>query len=501
VSSVRATAAVWVACFWIENIGAAVEYSRLPHLEGEPLVLAAPDGAVVAVSEEAARWGVTAGITTQSARSLCSDLIVLPYDRVAYEIAARTVWNAIAIESSVVEPVSPEICYAELRGTHQEVVNRLRHFSEALVPCVGMPVRIGLARTKFVAVRAARQSSNEPVIIPLGEEARFLSTLPLSSLPSHPKLDQKAKQQIQRLGIKKLGDIWALPPHRLPKTLQKVGHQLLQWAQGHDSAPVKALWPPRTISVNLRFEDGIEDRFAAENALRELAKEVACQLSTSGEFAREVTLSVGLSNGTFLTETEKLALPESQMAPIYRTALRLLQKLHIEQPVTSLKITAGEVGSGAGIQLSLMDQAGELPHERLKRLEAVLAHLRRRYGPRAVISGSLLSKARRIHLWTYALGHLLSEPLEQVATDERGTPVRYWRRTAGRLSPAEGPHGRYSQQERAYDVVTIHNRWRETRSRQGALIDTEVWRVETDPFGVSELRHLDTEWRLTATWD
>jgi hypothetical protein len=143
-----------------------------------------------------------------------------------------------------------------------------------------------------------------------------------------------------------------------------------------------------------------------------------------------------------------------------------------------------------------MDRAGELPQERRKRLEAVLAYLQRRYGPRTVIPGSLLSKARRIHLWTYALGHLLSEPLEQVATDARGTPVRYWRRAAGK-----SPHGGYGPQERPYAVVAIHNRWRETRSRQGALTDTEIWRVETDPFGISELRRLDTEWRLTATWD
>jgi hypothetical protein len=187
------------------------------------------------------------------------------------------------------------------------------------------------------------------------------------------------------------------------------------------------------------------------------------------------------------------------MPPIYRTALRLLQRFQIEQPIVSLEVMAGDIGSGSGVQLSLMDRAGELPQERMKRLETVLAYLRRRYGPRVVLSGSLLSKARRIHLWTFALGNLLSEPLEQVATDSRGTPVRYWRRRPGKNS-RQGYHHQ-NEQPVCYDVVSIHNRWRETRSRNGSLIDTRIWRVETDPFGVSELQYLDTEWRLTAGWD
>lgn len=499
---VRELPQTWVACLWVEQVGIAVECARLPHMVGEPFVLATADGIVCVASDEAAHWGVKSGMAVHGARSLCDELIVLPYDSTAYEVATRSVLDVLATESDTVDTEKPELAYAEIRGTRCEITNRLRALAETVAPRVGVPVRVGVGRTKFVAWHAARglEGKSDALVVPFGEGTVFLAHLPLSSLPNAPKLDHKARQQIERLGVKTLGDIWALPPHRLPNALRKAGQQLLQWAQGYDSDPVKALYPPRSVVVEERFDEGICDRFFVENALARLVGQASCKLASVHEFAREVTLKVGLEDKTWVQETEKLATPESQAQPIHRAVMRLLQRFQIKQPVVSLEIVLGELGTGSRVQLSLMGKAGELPHERMKRLESILVHLRREYGPRAVIPASLLAKARRIHLWTHPLGHLLSEPLEQVATDGRGTPVRYWRR-GGRNTAGRIPRRDYGQETRCYDVLAIHNRWRESGKRNGVLADADVWRVETNPFGVSELRHLDTQWSITAGWD
>jgi hypothetical protein len=156
---------------------------------------------------------------------------------------------------------------------------------------------------------------------------------------------------------------------------------------------------------------------------------------------------------------------------------------------------AGELGTGSAVPLALFGQGGSddpLPHERQARLEATLAFLRRRFGGRVIVTGRLLTQARRIHLWTFPLGHLLDEPV-RVATDHRGTPVRYWRQ------------GRRRAATRRYEVTHIQNRWRETRWAQEpggvGMTDTDVWRVETDPWGLSELHQLRCEWRVTGVLD
>lgn len=56
-------------------------------------------------------------------------------------------------------------------------------------------------------------------------------------------------------------------------------------------------------------------------------------------------------------------------------------------------------------------------------------------------------------------------------------------------------------ERRRYEVLRVHNRWRETGMRHGVLTDAEVFRVETDPFGVSDIRRFENDWRLTGTSD
>src|SRR5438270_10195902 len=121
---------MWIACFYMPQLGIAVERARLNHLWGEPLGLALPDDSLAAVSDEAAIFGIRAGQTVSGARALCERLAILPYDLPAYEESARLLWDLFAIESSVVEPVSPELCYVELSGP--DALERARKITEEL---------------------------------------------------------------------------------------------------------------------------------------------------------------------------------------------------------------------------------------------------------------------------------------------------------------------------------------------------------------------------------
>src|SRR5437868_1577965 len=100
-----------IACCFMPDIALYVERARSPHLAGRPVGIAGPDDILVVVSEEAAPFGIRIGQTSSGARGLCERLTVLPYDRPAYELAARPVWDLCAVESSIVEPISPEVCY------------------------------------------------------------------------------------------------------------------------------------------------------------------------------------------------------------------------------------------------------------------------------------------------------------------------------------------------------------------------------------------------------
>src|SRR5690348_15858194 len=109
-----------ILCCYMPGISLSVERMRAPHLVGMPVGIASPDETLLVVSEEAKPFGIREGQKASGARGLCERLQVLPYDREAYECAAMPVWDLCSVESSIVEPASPEICYVEFTGSQAE---------------------------------------------------------------------------------------------------------------------------------------------------------------------------------------------------------------------------------------------------------------------------------------------------------------------------------------------------------------------------------------------
>jgi len=171
---------MYIAAFSLPQIAIACECARLPQLAHEPLALAGDDGVLSAVSEEAASFGIQAGMTASTARCLCQGLIVLPYDRATYNEAAESVWNLLAVESSVVEPISPELAFMEITGA--DALQRVRDVAKALAAHVRTPVFVGIGRSKLVAEHAAHSPRQHDkgltatvMAVPVGQEAQCLA--------------------------------------------------------------------------------------------------------------------------------------------------------------------------------------------------------------------------------------------------------------------------------------------------------------------------------------
>lgn len=474
-----------VVCFILPQFGIACERARLPHLWGVPLALAGFDGTVRVVSDEASAFGVQPGQSVTAARSLCGALTLIPYDRPAYDSSARLLWDLLAIESSVVEPVSPEVSFAELEGA--DVLERVRALASAIASRVRIPVLAGVAGSRFVARQAAEHDLDAKVVaVPLGEEAAFLAPLPIDRVPG---LDYKLRQRLERLGVRHFGDVLCLPPRLLQRRFADVGLLLYRMAVGKDGERVRALWPPRSLAERVEFEEETGDEAAVREALRRCAEGLARGLAPGRDYCRLLELTVGLQDGGWLRESEKLAVPECAAGPLQRAALRLLSRLTIDRPIVEVSLRACDLGTGSGLQLALLDEGGNLhglPHERRSRLEATLAFLRKRFPGSAPVLASLLRQSRRVELWTYPLGSLPNQPV-QVATDGEGAPLRYWGRRHRRLYAAE--------------VRRVCTRWKETDWFWDSTSDRTVWRVETDQSGMCELHELGMRWHLGAVAD
>ena len=468
-----------IVCFVLEKMGVACERARLPHLWGAPFALVGPLGKLVVVSEDAALRGVHAGQTPSGALTLCADLTVLPYDLRSYEESAHAFWDLLALETSLVEPVSPELCFLEMTG--HDITSRIEDLNLHVGRRLGITIQSGIARSKITAHRAALQNTTLlPTVVECGDEARFLSSVLLTEIPQIPA---KTCERLQKLNLRTLGEAAALGFTRYPKSLKEVAYFIAQLARGEDGDPVKATWPPRKITRRFTSDEEILGMELVQDALRLLAKKVAADLGQKREFCRKLSLQIDFADADSVTEQEPLALPTADTQVIFRAALRLFQRLALDQPFVTLTLEAGDLGVAQGVQQTLFDAQGDaFPQERARKLDSTLFRLRKRWGAQTILSLNMLQKKRGVHLWVYPMGRLSSESV-QVHTGAYGEPLFYMR-------------GR-----RRVEVQTIQSRWREREWFWGSTVERTVYRVETDNAVFSELEHEGARWRIRAVAD
>lgn len=473
-----------IASFVLERIGVACERARLPQLEGEPIALATREETIGAVSKEAHDYGIRKGQAATFARTLCPGLIVVPYDRDAYLSAAEAVWDAIAVETSFVEPVSPEIVFAEISGTDLEA--RLASLAERIAQAVGCDVRVGAGRSKLIAELASRaKSESAVVIVDPGGETVLLRSAPLSALHLLP---EKARLRAQKLGIRTLGDVGALPPAEVERQFKEAAPVLQRLAKGDDGDAVRALWPPPSRSHAVRFDDEVSDSRFIEQALQLCAGRIADALVRDRRFCRILTLTAEMGDGMCLHQREELVQPLREPAALHRAALRLAQRMALSAPVSRLELTASELTAGSSVQLTLMNADDTLTPEERQSLDASLAHVKEKFGVRAIVSASLMHKAQRIHLWTYRLGLAGREDVD-VVVDQDGLPVRIYRTSLRRDIALE------------YMVTAIQNFWQESDWSWGQMSEKRCFRVLTRPDGLFELHETGGKWSLQAAMD
>lgn len=477
-----------VSCVAVPEIGIVCERMRNPHLAGRPLILAA-DKKIVAISEEASRSAIRPGQSAGGAAHLCPDLTELPYDAPYYREAARVFWDALAVESSTVEPVSAEHCFAAMSGSESEIVERLSSLACTIAKRASMHLHVGLARTKLLSFHAAREALPCRVrSVALREESSFLAPIAIAGLTQLPP---HVRDRLLRLGVHTIGELQRIPSAELERQFRTDTFYVSRLAAGDDGEPVRADWPPPAIEETFRFDslDGggdeeIDKRYI-EHALRCCAGRLAERLDEQQTRCRCVKLTIRCSNNETLHQEEPFERGISCRKLLFAAGLRLLARLSLSVPPSELVLTAADIGSGSAVQLGLLDERG-IDYERDRRLKNTTAILRRQFGLAAVNAG-IPVPPRQSMLFTHPLTHQRAEPVD-VEVGEQDRPVR-----VSRLGSRGG----------VWDMpVSVRDLWKETKWLSGEPRECMTYRVESSEGGVFDLVHIGfDEWQLAAVAD
>jgi DNA polymerase IV len=370
---------------------ASVEQRDDPRLRGKPVIVGG--GVVLACSYEAKARGVKTAMGGRHWRRLCPDGVVVSPRMDAYSEASKAVFAIFRETAPVVEALSIDEAFLDVRGmehfagTPEEIGARLRR---EVREQVGLPITVGVARTKFLAKVASGVAKPDGLlVVPPEGELDFLHPLPVERLWG---VGPVTARKLNALGITTVGEVARLAEVTLVEALGRAsGRQIHALAHNRDPRRVRSGRRRRSIGAQHALGRGPRTRDEIDAILVALVDKIARRLRGARRVCRTVMLRLRFDDFTRATRSHTLN-EATARTPTILTAVRGLLAIAMplieEKGITLVGISLGNLEDDDAVQLAL-------PFERASALDAALDDVRERFGTAAIKRAVLIGRVER----------------------------------------------------------------------------------------------------------
>ncbi|MGW7207691.1 DNA polymerase Y family protein [Streptomyces sp. NPDC054837] len=290
----------------------------------------------------------------------------------------------------VVEALPPDAALADLRGAERyfgrdavELASVIRVRALALygVDCV-----IGAGPGRMLA-RMAMKDARPGLTCAVTEEegADFLAGKPVAALPG---VGTATARTLGEYGLDTLGLVAAAPLSTLQRLVgARVGRELQEKASGVDRGRVVPNAISRSLAAERPFTRDELDPDRHRRSLLSAADELGARLRALDKICGALTLTVRYADRSATTRTRTLKEPTAYSAALTRTAYEMYEALGLQRArVRSLSLRAESLGPAEQASHQLTFDPAD---EKLRRIEEVADRVRAKFGPHAVMPGSL----------------------------------------------------------------------------------------------------------------
>jgi DNA polymerase IV len=369
---------------------ASVEQRDDPGLRRRPVIVGG--GVVLAASYEAKAFGVRTAMGGRQALRLCPAAVVVPPRMSAYTEASRAVFDLFERTTPLVEGLSIDEAFldvgglARVSGSPTEIAERLRR---DVLAQVGLPITVGVARTKFLAKVASGVAKPDGLlVVPPAGELAFLHPLPVERLWG---VGPVTADKLRRRGIRTVGEVAALGEAALVAMLGRAaGRHLDALAHNRDPRSVEVGRRRRSMGSQRAIGRGPHTLADIGTVLLAIVDGVTRRLRAAGRVGRTVTLRLRFDDFSRATRSHTLVQATAHTPTILSTARDLLGAagpLIERRGLTLLGLAVGNLGDDRAVQLVL-------PFDRRsgQSLDTTLDRLCERFGASAVTRGVLLGR-------------------------------------------------------------------------------------------------------------
>jgi DNA polymerase IV len=369
---------------------ASVEQRDDPRLRGRPVIVGA--GVVLAASYEAKAFGVETAMGGRAARRLCPNAVVVRPRMTAYSEASKAVYRVFDDLSPLVEGLSIDEAFLDVRGMRRlagspgEIAVRLRREVRRRV---GLPITVGIARTKFLAKVASGVAKPDGLLfVPPERELRFLHALPVERLWG---VGDVTAARLRELGVSTVGQVAEMSESALVSILGRaLGRQLHALAHNRDPRRVAPGRRRRSIGAQCALGRRRRSRDDVDAVLLGLVDRVTRRMRAAHRVGRTVTLRLRFDDFTRATRSFTLEEATAETQAIFATARGLLaaeERTIRRRGLTLVGVAVTNLADDTPMQLAL-------PFGRRSGLELDLAidEIRTRFGLDAIRRAVLLGR-------------------------------------------------------------------------------------------------------------
>jgi DNA polymerase-4 len=374
----------------VDAFFASVEQRDDPRLRGRPVIVGA--GVVMAASYEARAYGVRGAMGGSQARRLCPQAIVVKPRISAYSNASKAMFEVFERTAPVVEALSIDEAFLDVRGLGRisgsppQIAARLRR---EVRERVGLPITVGVARTKFLAKVASGVAKPDGLlVVPPDRELAFLHPLRVERLWGvGPATSRRLRDQ----GITTVGQVAQLTETALISIVGRAaGRHLHALAHNRDPRRVQRRHRRRSIGAQRALGRRPRSPDALDAVVVGLVDRLTGRLRGARRVCRTVVLRFRFDDYSRATRSHTMDQATAQTRVILSTARALLAAatpMIERRGLTLIGVTLANLDDDAALQLPL-----PLDRRCGAALDLTLDRLRDRFGSAAVTRAVLLGR-------------------------------------------------------------------------------------------------------------
>ena len=335
---------------------ASVEQLLNPTLRGKPIAVGG--GVVLAASYEARAFGVRSGMPGRRARELCRDIVFVDGHFSEYQRLGDAAIGVLSDYTPDIERISIDEAFADVAGSRQlfgapgEIAKIVRARVRAEL---GLPISIGVARTKHLAKIASQVAKPDGlVIVDPKVEMEFLHDLPVELMWG---VGPATKLRLADMGVLTIGQLAQSSSGAMERVLGRaIGRKLTALAWNRDPREIRTCVRAHSAGA----QSALGSRPAVESVfrpvLRHLAERIATRLRAKDRPCRTVTVRVRFADMRAVTRAITLPAPICATTALTEIAVDLVQSVLRDHPdektISLLAISASHLGRSI-LQLEL----------------------------------------------------------------------------------------------------------------------------------------------------